>query len=336
MAKVIDLFLSHNNTDKPWTERLAAALEADATGPALKVFFDKWDIPPGGDIPAELENGLQNSRYVGLVLSPESLASDWVMLERSTAIYRDPRARQRSLIPLLRRTCDIPDMLARLRYIDFRREQDFNEGLDTLVEILRGRAAKRGGELDPAEVHFREDAALLRQHRRIFDRPAFKVPCIWELFLRELLAAIDDTAAAVNTGSLFSRSGKLLSSFPDQNEYRLPEFKRAFSRITGRLTALKREVTEFEEFFRRVNPSYSHHENFYAMIMSFSQGKASDVKTLVCFMDSIDRVRNEILDELNVLLTRCGEETFTSIELSSAILKKGQIGGADRIAPLLG
>lgn len=335
MAKNIDLFLSHNNTDKPWTERLATAVEADRSGPPLKVFFDKWDVPHGGDIPAELEEGLQNSRYVGLVLSPQSLSSDWVTLERSTAIHRDPRARQRSLIPLLRRACDLPDMLARLKYIDFRREQDFDAGLDTLVGILRGRPAQRGGEVDPADVHFREDAALLKQHRRVFDRPAFRVSCIWELFLRELLEAIDDTAAAINTGSLYSRSGRLLSSFPDHNEYRLPEFKQAFSRVTGMLTALKRSVTEFEEFFRRVHPTYSHHENFYAMVMSFSRGNPSQVRTLVSLMDSIDQTRNEILDELNVLLSRCGEETFENIELTSSILKKGQIGGADRIAPLL-
>lgn len=335
MAKSIDLFLSHNNADKPWTERLAAAVEADRSGPPLKVFFDKWDIPHGGDIPAELEEGLQNSRYVGLVLSPESLSSDWVTLERSTAIHRDPRARQRSLIPLLRRTCNLPDMMARLKYIDFRREQDFNGGLNALVGILRGRPVQRGEALEPADVHFREDAVLLKQHRRVFDRPAFSVPCIWELFLSELLEAIDDTAAAINTGSLYSRSGRLLSSFPDRNEYRLPEFKETFSRITGKLTALKRAVTEFEEFFRRVNSSYSHHANFYAMVMSFSRGNPSDVRTLVSLMDSIDQLRNEILDELNVLLSKCDEETFKSIELSSLILKNEQIGGADRIAPLL-
>lgn len=214
-------------------------------------------------------------------------------------------------------------MLARLKYIDFRREQDFNEGLDTLVGILRGRPAQRGGELDPADVYFREDAALLKQHRRVFDRPAFKVSCIWELFLRELLDAIDDTAAAINTGSLYSRSGRLLSSFPDHNEYRLPEFKQAFSRITGNLTALERNVTEFEECFRGMNPGYSHHANFYAMIMSFRQRNPSDVRILVGMMDSIDKLRNEILDELNVLLLRCGEDTFESIELTSVILKKG-------------
>ncbi len=40
-----DIFLSHNSKDKPWTEKLAKAIEADESGPRLKVFFDKWDIP---------------------------------------------------------------------------------------------------------------------------------------------------------------------------------------------------------------------------------------------------------------------------------------------------
>jgi hypothetical protein len=59
------------------------------------------------------------------------------------------------------------------------------------------------------------------------------------------------------------------------------------------------------------------------------------VKTLVRLMDSVDQLRNEILQELSVLPSKCGEDTFKDIELSSVILKKGTIGGADRIAPLL-
>ena len=335
MEKKIDLFLSHNSADKPWTERLAAAVEADRIGPPLKVFFDKWDIQHGADIPLELEQGLQHSRYVGLVLSPESLASDWVVLERSTAIFRDPAARQRSLIPLMRRTCKVPDMLARLRYLDFRRDQDFDEGVATLVGILRGIPLPRGAEVTEADVHFREDADLLRQHRRIFERPAFRVSCIMELFLTELLEAIDDTNAALNTGSLYSRSSKLLSTFHDSTEYRLPEFKRAFKSIAEKLTALKRQVVEFEEFFRSTSPGYSHHRNFYAIVMSSSHDNPYDLQAIVDRMDRIDQTRNEVIDELNPLLAKCGEETFKPIELSSAIINKGQIGGADRVSQFL-
>jgi hypothetical protein len=335
MHKSIDLFLSHNNSDKPWTERLATAVEQDRTGPPLKVFFDKWDIQHGADIPLELEQGLQNSRYVGLVLSPEALASDWVVLERSTAIYRDPAARQRSVIPLMRRTCKLPDMLARLKYLDFRRDQDFDSGVRTLIAILRGAPLPRGSHITEADVHFREDADLLKQHRRVFERPAFKVSCIMELFLSELLEAVDDTGAALNTGSLYSRSSRLLSTFDASGEYRLPEFKMAFRNIGVKLTELKRLVVEFDEFFRSVSPGYSHHRNFYAMVMSTSQSNPYDLQAIVQRMDAIDQVRNEILEELNPLLAKCGEKEFQRIELSSRIINKRQIGGAERVSRFL-
>ena len=331
-----DLFLSHNGADKSWTERLAVAIEADQSGPPLKVFFDKWDILPGGDVPMELEEGLQSSRYVGLVLSTEALASDWVSLERSTAIHRDPRARQRSLIPLLRRDCRLPDMLARLNRIDFRREQDFTPGLEALVGLLRGRRSNRGANATTDDLHFREDAALLRSQRAIFERPAFKTACIWELFLRELIEAIDGTLAAINTGSLYSRDRNLLSSFPNKDQYLTQDFRDTFSRISDQLSHLKRIVIEFEYFFRRANPSYSHHANFYAMLMgSVGQVSDTDLRTIVTRMDHIDHTRNEILAGLNVLLVRCGETPFNVMELSSTILRRGQIGGAQRLAAVL-
>jgi hypothetical protein len=301
----------------------------------LKVFFDKWDIPPGGDIPFELEQGLKNSRYVGLVLSPEALASDWVVLERSTAIYRDPAARKRSLIPLMRRKCELPDMLARLRYVDFRRDENFEQSLGELVNTIRGVPIRRDSEVTEADVHFREDADLLRKQRRVFDRPALRTPCIMELFLSELLEAIDDTGAALNTGSLYSRSSKLLSTFDGSAEYRLPEFRQAFRTVGQKLTDLKRTVVEFEEFFRSINPGYGHHRNFYAMVMSSSDRNPHHVREIVDRMDAIDRTRNEIINEINPLLTKCREETFKPIELSNSIINKKQIGGSDRVAQFL-
>jgi hypothetical protein len=242
MAKTIDLFLSHNSADKPWTERLASVVEADRTGPPLKVFFDKWDIPPGGDIPSELEQGLQNSKYVGLVLSPEALASDWVMLERSTAIFRDPAARQRGLLPLMRRTCELPDMLARLRYIDFRNDHDFAESLTELINTLRGISSRGDRVLTEADVHFREDAQLLKRHRQAFNRPVFMYSCVFELSVTQVLDAIDDTAAALNTGSLYSRSHNLLSTFDSTADYRIPEFRLAFLNGGEGLSEVKRLV----------------------------------------------------------------------------------------------
>ena len=283
-----------------------------------------------------MEEALENSRYVALVLTPDALASDWVALERSAAIHRDPRSRRRSLIPLLRRDCEMPELLARLKYIDVRRDQDFAAGLETLVAILRGLPNPRSTGLEPAEIHFGEDAALLHQHRRAFDRPAFRVSCILELSVPELSEAIDDTAAAINTGSLYSRAGRLLSTFPDQNEYHLPDFRNAFSRIAENLTDLKRKVVECREFFLGDAPDYSRQiaVTFSRMVTLSARVDPHSVRALVAFLDGIDELRNRILDELNSLLAKSGEPTFPLIELSSRILKKGERGPRG-LAPLL-
>ena len=148
------------------------------------------------------------------------------MLERSTAIFRDPAARRRSLIPLMRRTCEMPDLLARLKFLDFRRDQDFEDALETLVAILRGQPLPRGSEMTEADVQFRDDAALLKHQRRIFERPAFKVSCVWELFLPELMRAIDDAGAALNTGSLYSRTSNLLAKLRAAGNIKLPNSNR--------------------------------------------------------------------------------------------------------------
>ena len=122
-----DLFLSHNAADKDWTRFLAQAIEADDTGPALRVFLDVWYIEPGENIVLALERALKASRRVGLVLSPKASASDWVNSERSTAIYKDPAGQKRTIIPLLLKDCEIPELLRPLAYIDFRNPNTFGE-----------------------------------------------------------------------------------------------------------------------------------------------------------------------------------------------------------------
>jgi hypothetical protein len=96
-------------------------------------------------------------------------------------------------------------MLARLKYIDFRRDEDYLDRFMDLINILRGRPISRGGITDIYDVHFREDAVLFVQHRRIFNREAFRLPCLAELSLPELKHAIHSVAAALNTGTLISR-----------------------------------------------------------------------------------------------------------------------------------
>ena len=107
-----DVFLSHNQADKPRVRQLAERLRAAG----LRVWFDEWIIQPGDDIYLAIERGLEAARTLVLCLSPAALGSDWVGLERSTVLFRDPANAGRRFIPLLLADCKLPDTLRRREY----------------------------------------------------------------------------------------------------------------------------------------------------------------------------------------------------------------------------
>jgi hypothetical protein len=90
-----DVFLSHASADKPAVRELAERLAGDG----LRVWFDEWVIQPGDSIPLAIEQGLENSRTLVLVMSKNAFASDWVTPERHTALFRDPTNQRRRFIP---------------------------------------------------------------------------------------------------------------------------------------------------------------------------------------------------------------------------------------------
>ncbi len=52
-------------------------------------------------------------------MTTAAFGSDWVSLERSTALFRDPRNQGRRFLPLLLADCELPDTLRRFKYIDW-------------------------------------------------------------------------------------------------------------------------------------------------------------------------------------------------------------------------
>ena len=86
------------------------------------MWLDEWVIKPGDDIYLAIERGLEAARVQVLCLSPAALGSDWVALERSTVLFRDPTNAGRRFVPLLLADCTLPDTLRRYKYVDFRQE----------------------------------------------------------------------------------------------------------------------------------------------------------------------------------------------------------------------
>src|SRR5262245_60532554 len=126
-----DVFLSHSFVDQPRVRRLAEQLR-DA---GLRVWLDEWAVQVGDDIYLSIERGLERSRCLVLCLSRAALDSEWVALERSTALFRDPTNRDRRFLPVLLDDCELPDTLRRYRYLDLR--EDDPESLEPLIAAVR-------------------------------------------------------------------------------------------------------------------------------------------------------------------------------------------------------
>ena len=123
-------FISNNSNDAGWARKLAQCLRQKG----LRI-FDEASIKYGADIPFTIENGIKSSRHVILILTPRALSSEWVALETSLTLSRDPHSAARTLIPVLREDCEIPLRLQRIKYLDARSE-DFDSQLDGLLDSI--------------------------------------------------------------------------------------------------------------------------------------------------------------------------------------------------------
>jgi WD40 repeat protein len=133
-----DVFLSHSNADKPVVRELAERLRAAG----LRVWFDEWLIQPGDLISAKIEEGLEHSAVLLLCMSANAFGSDWVSLERHTAIFRDPQNLERRFVPLRLDDAPIKAMLHGISCIDWRPEAD----LETEWRKLLKACGANGGE----------------------------------------------------------------------------------------------------------------------------------------------------------------------------------------------
>ena len=148
-----DLFLSYDPADEEWTKQLAERLEQEAwQGRNLRVFFSPWDIRPGQLTLQEIERALPKSRKVGLVMSPEAMASAWVELDRLVTTYIALSERQVRLLPLYRRTCEIPAMLQAVVYLDFRDDAGFEINYERLLAVVKGEPLPRGARPQPQDA----------------------------------------------------------------------------------------------------------------------------------------------------------------------------------------
>lgn len=133
MAQV---FISYSRRDLDFVHQLAADLKKAG----LEVWYDVSKLGGGSRWRTEIENALQNSQYVVVVLSPDSIKSEWV--EREFIFSNNLNLK---IIPLMYRTCKLTLNYVNLNYIDARGDQY----LQNFSKILSALDVEAGEETLP-------------------------------------------------------------------------------------------------------------------------------------------------------------------------------------------
>jgi hypothetical protein len=123
MAQV---FISYSRRDLSFVERLTA----DLKNSGLDVWYDISGISGGSTWRNEIEKAITNSQFVIVVLSPDSIASEWVERE-----FLFASGLKRKIIPLMHRTCKLTLNYLTLNYLDVRGE-NYQTSFPRLLESL--------------------------------------------------------------------------------------------------------------------------------------------------------------------------------------------------------
>jgi hypothetical protein len=141
------IFVSYSRKDADFARKLAKSL----SDLGADVWIDVEDIPAGLKWSSAIQQGLQTSEAMIVVISPDSMASTNV--EDEWQYYLDQK---KPLIPVLFNPADLHFQLSRIQYIDFH-----NQYYEMAFEQLRTQLQLKGINLNPVA----EQASVSAQQR---------------------------------------------------------------------------------------------------------------------------------------------------------------------------
>ena len=132
-AYAYDVFISYSTQDKVWVRgELLQTLEKAG----LTVCIDYRDFRPGAPSVTEIKRLIKACARVLVVLTPNYTQSDWTQLETLLLTTQDPANKSLRLLPILKESCDIPEEIGILTYIDFAELDDLDFAWTRLLTAL--------------------------------------------------------------------------------------------------------------------------------------------------------------------------------------------------------
>ncbi|MFX4300906.1 toll/interleukin-1 receptor domain-containing protein [Alicyclobacillus tolerans] len=125
------VFISHSSKDKVFARRL----QRDLANMGYETWLDEKNIGVGDSIVDKINDGLGDADYVVLVLSRNSIESEWVKREWQSAYMTETERKQPFLLPVCIDDCEVPQLLKAKKYADMS-DENYAVGLVELVSSI--------------------------------------------------------------------------------------------------------------------------------------------------------------------------------------------------------
>ncbi len=137
MAKV---FISYSRQDLNFVQGFAQTLMSNG----VDVWWDLSSLQGGDNWTNEIPQAIENCDLCIVVLSPNSVKSEWVQKEYTYALNH-----QKRIIPVLYQSCKIPFALVNINFIDLR-GANYQKGLEQIIQLSKVGMQEKQQVLQPA------------------------------------------------------------------------------------------------------------------------------------------------------------------------------------------
>ncbi len=126
------IFLSHSSKDKYFVRELAERLREYG----VKVWLDEAEIKIGESLTEKVGRAIDEMDYVGVVLSSNSINSEWVQKELQVAMQKEFSKKKVVILPMLLEHVEIPPFLRDKLYADFTSPEQYESTFPKILSAM--------------------------------------------------------------------------------------------------------------------------------------------------------------------------------------------------------
>jgi hypothetical protein len=124
------VFISYSHQNSDFAEQLALQMIKHKA----KVWIDRWELNVGDSIIDKIQNAIEGSSALLVILSKASVASEWCKKELNAGLIRELDEKRVVVLPVLIEDCTLPMFLRDKKYADFR--TNYEDGLREVIGAI--------------------------------------------------------------------------------------------------------------------------------------------------------------------------------------------------------